>query len=102
VDVLLVADEEEDGQVDTAVQPYLVIVCSGGKVQAEAIRGAPHLVIEVLSPTTAYKDQTAKLKLYREHGIPEFWIANPEADTVFVYQIGPEGRYGRPLNYLSG
>ena len=54
-----------------------------------------HQLVEILSPATAYKDQTAKHELYERHGVREYWIVNPERATVIAYRLGRDRRYGR-------
>jgi Uma2 family endonuclease len=51
-------------------------------------RGAPELVVEVLCPGTLSerRDRDAKLKLYSEHGVEEYWIVDPNAQTVAVFR----------------
>lgn len=66
------------------------------------IAGAPTLVVEVLSPSTARLDTVYKHDLYARHGVAEYWIVPSEFDRVEVLRLGPEGRYGRPELYLLG
>ena len=54
------------------------------------VRGAPDLVIEILSPTTASRDRGLKLKTYARYGIGEYWIVDPDAQTVEVYRLTAE------------
>ena len=75
-----------DGDV---VQPDLLFVSrerahllSGG----EDVRGAPDLVIEILSPSTADKDRGTKRELYGAHGVAEYWLVDPMAETVSIYR----------------
>jgi Uma2 family endonuclease len=68
-------------------------------VTHRAIEGAPDLVVEVLSPSTARRDRTRKLRLYRNVGIPEYWIVDPIAKTIEVLALGDgeyclDGEYG--------
>ena len=64
-----------------------------------AMRGAPDLVIEVLSPSTpegdreanARLDRTVKFKVYEEEGVPECWIVDPKKRTVEVFALGDDG-----------
>ncbi len=52
------------------------------------IRGPPDLVIEILSPSTAERDRTVKLKLYQRQGVGESWIVDPDPETVEVWVAG--------------
>ena len=45
----------------------------------------PDITVEILSPTTSYKDQTEKLLLYEKYGVKEYWIFNPDAKVRLNY-----------------
>jgi len=77
--------------VSTVVQPDVVVVCDKSKLDDAGGSGAPELVIEILSPSTSYKDQSKKLELYERHGVLEYWIVNPEAAWVMVYRRAATG-----------
>ena len=49
------------------------------------IQGAPDLVIEILSESSAYRDMVKKKKLYEQFGVKEYWIIDPEEKTVEIY-----------------
>lgn len=55
------------------------------------VQGAPDLVVEVLSETTAERDRTAKLKLYARAGVAEYWIVDPEGPSAEIYRRDPRG-----------
>jgi Uma2 family endonuclease len=55
------------------------------------VRGAPDLVIEILSPTTEARDRGLKLKAYARYGVGEYWIVDPVAQVVEVYRLTAEG-----------
>ncbi|MEX2610618.1 MAG: Uma2 family endonuclease [Gemmatimonadota bacterium] len=66
------------------------------------MEGAPDLVVEILSPSTAARDRGIKLERYRLYGVAEYWIVDPQAERVEVWRLGagaetPEtcGRDGR-------
>ena len=67
------------------VKPDIFIVCDKNKVSDENIKGAPDFVVEILSPSTSKRDKKIKLELYRKFGVKEYWIVNPQNQTVLVY-----------------
>ncbi len=62
-------------------------------VTEKNIQGVPDLLVEILSPGTAENDRRVKFSLYERFGVPEYWIVDPEAETVQVYRLS-DGRYG--------
>ena len=54
-------------------------------VKEDAIEGPPDLVVEVLSPSTFYKDLRKKMTAYSQFGVQEYWIVDPETQTIEVY-----------------
>jgi Uma2 family endonuclease len=93
-DVRLPKSTEEDDQVDTVVQPDVLIVSDLRKLDARGMRGAPDWVAEVLSPSTARHDQTVKLSAYERAGVREVWFIDPVDRTLTIYQL-EAGYYGR-------
>lgn len=69
----------------TMVQPDILVVCDENKINKEGIFGAPDLVVEVLSPSTRKKDMSVKLAKYMGAGVREYWIVDPDAKRVIVY-----------------
>lgn len=78
------------------VQPDILFIAKGrrGIITERNIWGVPDLLVEILSPTAAGKDRDLKRKLYASHGVREFWIVSPEAQTVEVLKLA-EGAYRR-------
>jgi Uma2 family endonuclease len=95
-DVRLPRGEEADNDVDTVVQPDLSVVCDAKKLDDRGCRGAPDLVVEVTSPSTASYDQIAKKALYERHGVREYWIVHPVDHIVWVYRRTDAGTFGPP------
>ncbi|MEO8608253.1 MAG: Uma2 family endonuclease [Chloroflexota bacterium] len=52
--------------------------------------GAPDLIVEILSPTTAYRDRGIKFETYQKHGVREYWLVDPEAAFIEVYRLENE------------
>ena len=82
---------EEEGDspddVDTVLQPDLLVVCDQNKVDRHGVHGAPDLVIEVLSPSTAQYDRLIKFNLYQRAGVREYWIVDPETRMASVHTL---------------
>jgi Uma2 family endonuclease len=78
---------EEDESDDTVVQPDIVVICDEKKRGPEGCRGAPDLVIEILSPSNTAIEMERKLKLYQEAGVKEYWIVDPENNGLTVYRF---------------
>ncbi len=95
LDVFLPDADETLDQTDTVVQPDVVVVCDESKIVEEGIRGAPDFAVEILSPSTAWRDQTQKRDLYEKHGVREFWIVNPESREVTAWNL-ENGKFGLP------
>ena len=51
------------------------------------VRGAPDLVVEVLSPTTADRDRGYKHALYAKHGVREYWLVDPVDETITIHRL---------------
>ena len=79
---------EQDGarpeDVDTMVEPDISVVCDSDKLDDHGCKGAPDLIIEILSPSTQRHDRLVKLGLYQRAGVREYWTVNPEDKTVQV------------------
>lgn len=85
VDLYPFPDESSDER-NSVVQPDLMVVCDPGKCREEGIFGSPDWILEVLSPATAYKDQTEKRNLYELSGVSEYWILNPDTLDLLIYR----------------
>jgi Uma2 family endonuclease len=83
VDVRLFYTEDESD--DTVVQPDIVVICDEKKRAPEGCRGAPDLVIEILSPSNTAIEMERKFKLYRQAGVREYWVVDPEDNGLTTY-----------------
>lgn len=77
---------------DDRVIPDALIVCNKDIIRPDGIHGAPDLVVEVLSPSTAKNDKGYKKDLYEKAGIKEYWIVDPNVRSIEVYHL-VDGRY---------
>ena len=94
-DVRLPKTNETDDQIDTVVQPDVLIVSDFHKLDERGMRGAPDWLSEVLSPSTASHDQIIKLPVYERAGVREVWFIHPTDRMLSIYQL-EDGLYGRP------
>ena len=90
-------DSPED--VDTMVEPDISVVCDHSKLDKHGCKGAPDLVVEVLSPSTQRHDRLVKLDLYQRAGVREYWIVSPEEKSVQVFLL--EGNALHPHEVYS-
>lgn len=97
VDVLLPKFGQLDDETDNVVEPDIVVVCDRSKLTEGYIRGAPDLVVEILSPRTSKRDLKEKFELYETAGVREYWVIEPKACWLHRYVLGTEGRFGAAL-----
>ena len=84
-------DRPED--VDTMVEPDISVVCDRSKIDRHGCKGAPDLIIEILSPSTRRHDRLVKLGLYQRAGVREYWIVDPENRSVMVFLPDRNGSF---------
>ena len=84
------------------VQPDLLFISNErrGIVAPDELKGAPDLVVEVLSPTTASRDTGVKLMLYERHGVAEYWTVDPDLRAVEVWRFTADPRHERFVDFL--
>jgi Uma2 family endonuclease len=75
------------------VEPYLLYISNAraNVLTNKNVQGAPDLVVEVLSESTARVDRSIKLKLYGKFGVQEYWIIDPQGPSAEIYRRGQEG-----------
>ncbi|WP_419948281.1 Uma2 family endonuclease [Candidatus Palauibacter sp.] len=79
------------------VQPDLLFVSNERRalITNAEITGAPDLVVEILSPSTASRDQGLKLRLYERQGVHEYWIVDADENTVDAWRFGEDPAHER-------
>ena len=73
--------------VDTVVEPDISVICDPSRLDEHGCKGAPDLVIEILSPSTQRHDRVTKFNLYQQAGVKEYWIVNTEDKTAQVFAL---------------
>jgi Uma2 family endonuclease len=71
----------------TVVQPDLGVVCDLLKVEKSGIKGAPDLVVEILSPSNRQIEMQEKFEAYQASLVREYWIIHPEEQWMFQYVL---------------
>ena len=85
------------------VEPDLLFVAGDQTdiLTEKNIQGAPALVVEVLSKGTRKRDAQIKRRLFERTGVREYWLVDPELDTVQVFRPSPEGKLARVVELTS-
>lgn len=91
-------NDDTPDDVSMVVQPDLSIVCDSSKTDGHGCKGAPDMVIEVTSPSTARYDKLLKFNLYQRAGVREYWLVDPDTRTVSVYTL-EDGAYHAATAY---
>ncbi|KMZ53322.1 Uma2 family endonuclease [Dorea sp. D27] len=86
--LLAPVDVRIDNDDGTMLQPDLVVVCDRDKSDGRRINGAPDLVAEVVSPGSRKRDYLVKLNKYWTSGVREYWVVDPDNESVTVYEFG--------------
>jgi Uma2 family endonuclease len=81
-----------DNSDDTVLEPDIVVVCDPAKLDKRGCNGAPDLVMEISSPSTARYDKVEKFRRYQAAGVREYWIVDPDTKTAQACVL-EKGRY---------
>lgn len=75
-------------------QPDIILVLKGrlNIIGETKIEGAPDLIIEILSPSSAYYDLGSKYKVYEKAGVKEYWLIHPDRKAIEVFE-NKEGKF---------
>ena len=85
------------------VQPDLLFVSNerSNIITPANVRGAPDLVVEIRSPSTAGRDWTIKRGPYARYGVKEYWVVDPDERRIWVLLLG-DGRLDEVGSYGMG
>ena len=92
-DVMLPKCDEPEDEIDTVVQPDIMILCDKSKLRHNGIKGAPDVVFEILSPSTAHRDLDDKFHLYEKAGVKEYIIADPHNRVMLAHRTDADGKF---------
>ena len=92
---------DSDSETYTVVQPDICIICDKSKLDELGCKGAPDLIIEILSPSTSSKDLRNKYDLYEEHGVKEYWVVYPGENVIEIFTLTNEGKYVNKGKFLG-
>lgn len=85
--------EEGEDAIYTVVQPDICVICDPKKLDDRGCIGAPDMIVEIISPSTAKKDLNEKLDLYESSGVREYWIVFPKERFIMVHLLNDKGIY---------
>jgi Uma2 family endonuclease len=89
---LLVAPLDVILSEHNVLEPDLLFVLKEHQgVLKDWVRGAPDLVVEILSPATEARDRGPKMKAYARFAVGEYWIVDPAAQVIEIYRLAAEG-----------
>jgi len=91
--------ETADDEIYTVVQPDICVVCDPNKLDERGCIGAPDLIVEVQSPSTAKKDLNEKFFVYEEAGVKEYWVVYPKEKGITVFLLQENGKYNAGTTY---
>jgi Uma2 family endonuclease len=85
--------ETEDDKIFTVVQPDICVICDLSKIDIKGCLGAPDLIVEIQSPSTAKYDLTDKFYAYEAAGVKEYWIVSPKEKTIIIFNLQENGAF---------
>lgn len=83
------------------VEPDITIICDKAKITPKGCKGAPDLIIEVLSRSTASHDVIRKRRLYENNGVFEYWIVDPSNQIITRFYMNEELSKYREAEYFA-
>lgn len=78
------------------VEPDISVICHGDRLDEKGCHGAPDWIIEIVSPSSKKMDYVRKTVLYREAGVREYWVVDPDKETITVYEAE---RWDAPVHH---
>lgn len=95
-------NEPGDLKSEQFLIPDLLINCDSSKVAKNGIQGAPEMIIEILSASTAGVDKIKKFRKYQDAGVKEYWIVEPDQRLITIFKLGADRKYSNIATYDEG
>jgi Uma2 family endonuclease len=57
------------------------------QITDDGVIGAPALIVEVISPTSIYRDRVTKKAFYKRFGVQEYWLVDPADEFIEIYEL---------------
>jgi Uma2 family endonuclease len=100
-DVRLSRKSKKDKDITKVVQPDISVICDSKKIDDRGCLGAPDLIIEIISPSSASHDHILKRRLYEENGVREYWLVDPTNRIITVYSHNKSNKFQEYEIYAS-
>ncbi len=98
-EVVFIEEGQDEKQAKNVVQPDISIICDKKKLTERGCVGVPEMIIEVVSESNFSHDYIRKLNLYTQFKVKEYWIVNPNNQTILVYRLKDNEDYLPPEVY---
>jgi Uma2 family endonuclease len=85
--------EDSEDAIYSVVQPDICVICDPKKLDDRGCLGAPDMIVEIISPSTAKKDLSEKFDLYESSGVREYWVVFPKERFIMVHLLNDKGVY---------
>jgi Uma2 family endonuclease len=79
---------------NNVVQPDIIFISNQNleKLTKRGFEGVPDLVVEIISPSTFYRDSYEKKDFYEKIGVKEYWLIEPANRVIEVFVL-ENGKY---------
>jgi Uma2 family endonuclease len=94
--------EKDDNNIYTVVQPDVCVICDVSKIDERGCLGAPDLIVEIQSPSSAKYDLNIKYQIYEESGVREYWVVFPYQNSITKFLLQADGKFDDGLVYEDG
>jgi Uma2 family endonuclease len=94
--------EKVDKEIYNVVRPDISVICDLSKIDDNGCLGAPDMIVEIQSFSTAKYDLNEKFNLYEASGVREYWVVYPREAGIEVFLLQTDGKYDKGTRYEMG